>query len=67
MRVREKILIAVLGILIFVFIGANACTYYTIGSFDLILVFILGILVFVDAGVIVCSYSNGRIAKQISN
>jgi hypothetical protein len=67
MKLMEKFLIAVLGILIFVVIGANACTYYTIGSFDLIFVGILGILVFVETGVIVCSYNNGRITKQTSN
>ena len=67
MRTRDKITIAVLGILIFVAIGANTCTYFTISAFDPILVVVLGVLVFVEAGAIMCSYYNGKNARLTSN
>ena len=67
MRLRDKILIAVLGFLIFGVSGAIACTYYSTYVIDLISVVILGILVFVTAGVVVCSRNNSRIAKPGSN
>ena len=67
MRSRDKITIAILGILIFVVFGANACAYFTIGSLDLILVAILGVLVFVEAGAVACSISNDRTLKQINS
>ena len=66
MRLKDKLVIAFLGILIFVFIGANACTYFSIGSLDLILVAILGVLVFVETGAIACSISNDRMLKRSS-
>ena len=66
MRSRDKILILVLGIMIFVNIGAIACTYYSTGVIDLILVIALGSLVFVDSGVIVCSRNNGGVAQEIT-
>jgi len=67
MKLRDKILIVILGILIFVNIGAVACTYYSTGVIDLILVVTLGFLVFVDVGVITCSYSTNRIARLSGN
>jgi len=67
MKLRDKILIVILGILIFVNIGAVACTYYSTGVIDLILVVTLGFLVFVDVGVIACSYSTNRIARLSGN
>lgn len=67
MKLRDKILISVLGILIVVNIGAIACTYYSTGLVDLILVVALGSLVFLDSGVIMCSRNSGGIAKEISN
>ncbi|MFW9966800.1 MAG: hypothetical protein ACFFEA_06560 [Candidatus Thorarchaeota archaeon] len=67
MRLRDKILILVLGILIFGNIGAIACTYYSTGVIDLILVATLGSLIFVDSGVVICSRNSGVIAKEISS
>ncbi|MFW9982467.1 MAG: hypothetical protein ACFFE3_11190 [Candidatus Thorarchaeota archaeon] len=67
MKLRDKLLIVVFGILIFGNIGAITCTYYSTGVIDLILVVSLGLLVFVDVGVIACSYSTSRIAKLSSN
>jgi len=63
MTTKEKLMIAVFGILIFVFIGANMCTFYTTGVVDLIFAFALGALVFIETGVIICSYNNGKLAK----
>ncbi|MFW9908588.1 MAG: hypothetical protein ACFFEF_08425 [Candidatus Thorarchaeota archaeon] len=63
MKKNEKLLVAVLGILIFVFVGANMCTYYSTGAIDWIFATILGGLVFVTAGVITCSHYNGKLAK----
>lgn len=67
MKLRDKILILVLGILIFGNIGAIACTYYSTGFIDLILVVTLGALIFVDSGVVICSRNSGGITKGISN
>ncbi len=67
MKLRDKILILILGILIFGNIGAIACTYYSTGVIDLILVVALGFLVFMDAGVVACSYSNSRMTKLSSS
>ncbi len=67
MNLREKLLIIVLGFLIFGVSGAITCTYYTTYAIDLVSAVVLGILVFVTAGVIVCSYRNSRIAIRNSN
>jgi hypothetical protein len=67
MKLRDKILILVLGILIFGNIGAIACTYYSTGVIDFILVATLGSLIFVDSGVVICSRNSGGITKEISN
>ncbi|MFW9979079.1 MAG: hypothetical protein ACFFEJ_13420 [Candidatus Thorarchaeota archaeon] len=61
MNRKEKILTVVLGILIFVFIGANMCTFYSTGVVDWIFAISLGVLVFVEAGVITCSHYNSRL------
>jgi len=63
MKLRDKLLILVLGILIFGNIGAITCNYYSTGIIDLILVVSLGFLVFVDVGVIACSYNTSRSVK----
>ena len=63
MNLKEKAMIVVLGILIFVAIGANMCTFYSTGAVDLFFAFGLGILVFVEAGVVICSYNNSKLTK----
>ncbi len=63
MMMKEKLLILVLGILIFVFIGANMCTFYSTGAVDLIFAFALGALVFIETGVVICSYNNSKVAQ----
>ncbi|MFX0107542.1 MAG: hypothetical protein ACFE7R_04595 [Candidatus Hodarchaeota archaeon] len=67
MKLRDKFLILVLGILILGNIGAIACTYYTTGVVNLILVTTLGLLIFVDSGVVICSRNSGGITKEISS
>ena len=67
MRLKDKLLIAILVILSFVVFGAVMCTYYSTSTLDLVLVGLLGVLVFVTVGAIACSYSSSRIAKQNNN
>jgi len=62
MQTRDKVVITVLMIAIFVVIGGITCNYYNTYIIDPILAIILGILVFVDAGAIMCSRSKGAVA-----
>jgi len=62
MQTRDKVVITILMIAIFVVIGGIACNYYNTYMIDPILAIILGILVFVDAGAIMCSRSKAAVA-----
>ncbi len=64
MRLRDKVSIVVLSTLIFVVIGAIACTYSASNVLDPILLIALGTLVFVDVGAVACTYGSSRIAKR---
>jgi hypothetical protein len=61
---RDKISIVVLSTLIFVVIGAIACTYSTTNVVNPILLVVLGALIFVDTGAMACTYGASRIAKR---
>ncbi len=67
MRNREKVVFAVLGIMIFFFSGGVACTYSIANAVDPILAVTLGFLVFIIIGASACTYSNSKIAKKREN
>ena len=66
MKLKEKVIFSVLGVLIFFIAGGVACTYSTTGVVNLGLAIMLGILVFFTAGAGACTYSN-KIDKQKVN
>ena len=67
MKLKEKVMFSVFGVLIFFISGGVACTYSGTGIVNPVLVVILGVLVFFTAGGAACTYSNNRIAKQKAN
>jgi len=62
MQTRDKVVITVLMIAIFVVIGGIACNYFNTYMIDPFLAIILGVLVFVDAGAIMCARSKSTMA-----
>ncbi len=61
MQLRDKAVITVLMIAIFVVIGGLSCNYFGLGVIDPFLVILLGILLFVDIGAIMCSRGKSNI------
>ena len=67
MKLREKVMFSVFGVLIFFISGGVACTYGGTGVVNPVLAVILGVLIFFTAGAAACTYGNNRIAKQKAN
>jgi hypothetical protein len=67
MKLKEKVIFSVMGLLIFFVSGGVACTYGGTGAVDPVLVVILAVLVFFTAGGTACKLGNNRIAKQNAN
>ena len=67
MKLREKLVFSVFGVLIFIIFSGVACTYGGTGVVNPVLSVILGVLVFFTAGAVACTYGNNRIAKQKPN
>ncbi len=63
MNLKEKLILAVLVILIFIVFGAVMCTYYSTYTIDLFFVALLGVLIFVTIGVVACSRGRSKITK----
>ena len=67
MKLKEKVIFSVMGLLIFFVSGGIACTYGGTGAVNPVLAIILGVLVFFTAGGAACTLSNNRITKQKAN
>jgi hypothetical protein len=67
MKLKEKVIFSVMGLLIFFVSGGVACTYGGTGVVDPVLAVILGVLVFFTAGGAACTLGNNRIARQKAN
>ncbi len=67
MKLKEKVMFTVFGVLIFFISGGVACTYGSTGAVNPVLAVTLGVLVFFIAGAAACTYSNNRIAQQKIN
>jgi uncharacterized membrane protein len=64
MKLREKVMFSVFGLVIFFLFGGVACTYSTTGGVNIALAAALGVVVFLTSGAVACTIGNGRIAKQ---
>jgi hypothetical protein len=67
MKLKEKVMFSMFGVLIFFISGGVACTYGGTGVVNPVLAVVLGVLVFFAAGAVAFTYSNNRIAKQKTN
>jgi|GEM_PF-2303377 hypothetical protein len=67
MKMKEKAVFIVLGLLIFFFSGGVACTYGGTGTVDPILAVALGLSVFFTVGAAACTIGGNRVAKQKTN
>jgi hypothetical protein len=63
-KLKEKVVFSMFGLLIFFISGAVACTYGNTGILNPVLVAILGILVFFTTGAAACTYGNNRTVEK---
>jgi hypothetical protein len=61
---KEKIAIAVLGVLIFFASGGVACSYGSTGTVNPILAVVLGVILFFAVGAVACTVGGSRMEKK---
>jgi predicted permease len=66
MKLKEKVMFSMFGVLIFFISGGVACTYSNTGVVNPVLAVILGVLVFFTVGGAACTYGNNKTSKQES-
>jgi hypothetical protein len=64
MKLKEKLVFVVMGLLIFFFSGGVACTYFSTGSLNPVLVAIVGLLVFFTVGSAAWIYNGNKTVRQ---
>jgi hypothetical protein len=66
MKLKEKIAIAIFGVLIFFVSGGVACSYGSTGAVNPILAVALGVIVFFAVGAVACTVGGSRMEKKKS-